>query len=283
MADERTIIVHPGAVHASTRHDAWTVAAVAVVVYALSSLLHEGLGHGGACVVMHGVPRELSSMHFDCGQLATRAAERIVAAGGTIATLFGGGLAFLLYKRAPRNAVWRYALWLFAAVNLMQGTGYFLYSGVGHIGDWAAVTDGWEPVLLWRAGLAVVGLALYLYATLSLFRALAPLAGEARPRGYRHALRLAVLPYMVGGALEIVAGMRNPGGLALVLISGAAASFGGTSGLAWGPQTLRGPRTPSVLLAVPVVIVKRSWAAIVIAITSAALFIMLFGRGLSFS
>ena len=279
------VLTHPGTVHASTRHDAWTVGAVAVIVFAVSSLLHEGLGHGGACLAVHGAARELSSMHFECALPdGAGTAERVVAAGGTIATLIGGGFALLLYHRLAdnANAVWRYALWLFAAVNLMQGTGYFLFSGVGNVGDWAAVTDGWEPAWLWRVGLAAVGLALYLVTTTTLFRALEPMVGEARPRRYHHALRLAGLAYVVGGVLEIVAGMRNPGGIMLVLLSGAAASLGGTSGLAWGPQTLRGPRTPSNMAAIPVELVERSWVTMLIGLVSAAVFISVFGRGLTF-
>jgi hypothetical protein len=165
----------------------------------------------------------------------------------------------------------------------MQGTGYFLYSGVGNIGDWAAVTEGWQPAWLWRVGLSAGGFALYMYTTISLFRALGPLVGDARPRRYRLALKLAMRPYLVGGVLAIVAGLRNPGGLELVLISGVAASFGGTSGLAWGPQTLRGPRTAAVEELIPVQLVGRSWVTIIAAIVTAAVFIDVLGRGLTFS
>jgi hypothetical protein len=274
-------IVHSTTTHATDQHDTLTVAAVAVIVYAISSLLHEGVGHGGACLAVHGVAQELSSMHFTCSLPPDAStAERVVAAAGTIATLLGGIIALLLAWFAPDNNVWRYTLWLFAAVNLMQGTGYLLYSGIGNIGDWAVVIDEWQPAWAWRAALAVSGFILYMITTIWLFRSLDPFVGEARPRRYTHALKLALLPYFVGGLLELAAGILNPGGLMLVLISGVAASFGGTSGLAWGPQTLRGKRTPSAMLEVPVTLIERSWLTVAVAIAVAAVFIAVFGPGL---
>ncbi len=261
-----------------------TVSAVAVIVYALSSLLHEGVGHGGGCLLVHAVPIELSSMDFQCSVMNDGTAPaRIVAAAGTIATLLGGSIALLLYRTWPRNSVWRYSLWLFAAVNLMQGTGYFLFSGIANIGDWADVIIGLELAWMWRVVLVVVGVVLYTITTVGAFRALDPFIGEARPRRYRHALRLGVVPYLVGAALEIAAGALNPAGLGLVLVSGAAASLGGTSGLAWGPQTLRGSSTPPDMLEIPVAVVERSWITIVLAMLTGTAFIAIFGKGLTFS
>jgi hypothetical protein len=277
-----------GGIHPVTpaRSDWVTIAAVAVLTYALGSVVHEGLGHGGACLIVGGIPRELSSMDFDCdlhGLGAT--AEKIVAAGGTIANLIVGLGALALYRRASvtSSPLWRFSLWLFAAVNLMQGTGYFLFSGVGGIGDWAVVIDGLEPPWLWRVVLAISGGALYFVTTTYLFNALGPLIGGARPDRYRRALGLATVSYIAGGALSLLAGFRNPAGLALVAISGAAASLGGTSGLAWGPQMLRGTPTASVDSPAndPPVIARR-WGVIAIAAAASVVFILILGHGVHF-
>ena len=50
------------------RPDLATVAAVAVVVHVSASLIHEGLGHGGACLLMGATPRLLTSMQFQGDQ-----------------------------------------------------------------------------------------------------------------------------------------------------------------------------------------------------------------------
>jgi hypothetical protein len=270
----------------TTRNDLLTVSIVAALTYALASIVHEGIGHGGACLIVGGIPRELSSMDFDCDVHGLGAvAEKIVAAGGTIANLIFGLGALALYRKAPRasSQLWRFSVWLFAAVNLMVGTGYFLFSGVGGIGDWAVVFDGLNPSWLWRAILAVVGAALYFVTTVYLFNALRPLIGEARPERYRRALELATVSYLAGGTLSLLAGFLNPAGLALVAISGAAASLGGTSGLAWGPQMLRGAPTaaadapPTYPEAIP-----RNWPVIALAGAMSILFIVILGHGVHF-
>jgi hypothetical protein len=178
---------------ATGRHDKLTVSAVAVIVYALASVLHEGVGHGGACLLVHGVPQEMSTMHFNCSLPdGAHVAERVVAAAGTVATIVGGMVALVLYFWNKGSCTLRYAFWLFAVVNLMQGTGYLLFSGVGNVGDWAVVISGAEPAWLWRTLLAVVGGASYYLVTRWMFEVLEPLVGEARPRRYEHGVRLAV-------------------------------------------------------------------------------------------
>jgi len=270
----------------TTRNDLLTVSIVAALTYALGSIVHEGIGHGGACLIVGGIPRELSSMDFDCDVHGLGAvAEKIVAAGGTIANLVFGLGALALYRKAPRasSQLWRFSVWLFAAVNLMAGTGYFLFSGVGGIGDWAVVIDGLEPSWLWRAILAVGGAALYFATTVYLFNALGPLIGEARPERYRRARGLATVSYIAGGALSLLAGFLNPSGLALVAISGAAASLGGTSGLLWGPQMLRGAPT-AVANAPPTdpEAIPRSWPVIALGGAMSILFVVVLGHGIHF-
>src|SRR5678816_1333640 len=82
------------------RLDPWTVAAIAVVTYAASNLVHEGLGHGGTCLLVGGRPEELTAVFFD-GDLDGLPASsgKWVAAGGSIANLAAAALAWacLLY------------------------------------------------------------------------------------------------------------------------------------------------------------------------------------------
>lgn len=268
---------------ATDRRDVATVVAVAVIVYALASVLHEGIGHALTCIAVGGRLQELSSMHVNCSiDDMDRAASRLVAAAGTIATLIGAGIGLLAF-RATSNArpVVKYFSWLFMAVNLFQGTGYWLFSGLGNIGDWSVVIRGLQPALVWRLLLAIVGGATYWLSVKFVFGALGPFIGGDIPGRYRRAVALSLVPYLAGAALSIGAGLLNrSGGVLLVLISGAAASLGGTSGLAWGTNFLRGadiPPSPVGPIAVP-----RNIPAIVTAIIVGIAFAIVLGPGLKF-
>ena len=114
--------------------DRLTIIALAVIACALASVVHEGVGHGGACVLSGGKPELLTSMQFqgDHRGLST-AAVKFIAAGGTIANLILAAIAIALLARTT-DATW-FFLWLNASINLMLASGYLLYSGVADIGD----------------------------------------------------------------------------------------------------------------------------------------------------
>jgi len=214
--------------------------AIAVVAYALANLVHEGLGHGGACLLAGGRPLALSAIHFEEDPSSLDAtAQKWVAAGGTIANVVVGVLA-LLALRASRSTSTpgRYFLWLLMTVNLLQAAGYWLFSGTFNIGDWAAVIAGLSPRWAFRLGLALLGGAAYVGVIVFSLRELAPFLGAGAERLPR-AVTLTLVPYLAGGILYVAAGFPNPVGWLLVLISAAAASFGGTSALAWMAQLLR--------------------------------------------
>lgn len=232
-----------GSVEGATewRPDAATVIAIAVVAYGAANLLHEGVGHGVACVLAGCRPEAMSSIHFS-GDYAgvTDGARRLVAAGGSIANAAAGGIAWWALARAtaPHTRVF---LWLFAFVNLLQATGYLLFSGLGDVGDWAAVVRGWTPAWAFRAGLAIVGAASYYWVARECARACAALVGAQAADRARRARGLAWTAYFTGGVLYCVSGALNPLGPLLLLISAAAASLGGTSALLWCMSFLRTP------------------------------------------
>jgi hypothetical protein len=162
-------------------------------------------------------------------------------------------------------------------VNLYTATGYFLFSGIGGIGDWGDFIQGLGPQWLWRIGLTIFGAATYLLAArISLFE-LRPLIGSNKEERYRRAVRLSAIPYFAGGILMCVAGSLNPKGAILILISAAASTFGGTSALMWTPQMLKsGTLIPYGPPAEPLPI-HRSWPLIVAACVIAIAFIGVLG------
>ena len=266
----------------SSRLDPWTVGAIAVAAYSIGNVVHEGLGHGGACVLVGGRPVELNAIFFECSEGLSPGGRRWLAAGGSIANLAVAALAWIAVQRVPR--AWgraRAFTWLLLAVNLLTAFGYLLFSGLGNIGDWAVVVRGLEPPLAWRGALSVAGALLYfLVAPRLLMPLLEPFLGPAAEERQVRARTLCLLPYVVGGLTFVTAGLLNPHGLYLVLISAAAASFGGTSLLAWYPG-LWARRPPVSAQALPLG-VPRSRAWLVGAAIALVLFVGVLGPGIRF-
>jgi len=260
--------------------DLLTVAAIAVIVDVSASLIHEGLGHGGACLLMGGTPRLLTSMQFQGDQqMLSGFAVRVISASGSIANAAAGMMAIMLLRRnrkQPRTG-W-FFWWLFATINLLQATGYLLYSGVGNIGDWAKVVAPLRPVWLWRVLLTVVGAGAYWAVTRWAMGRLGQHLSASPPGRVAEAYRYTLVAYVTGGLLSVAAGLFDPGGLVVVLISGVAASLGGTSALAWGPQLLHDPR-----LGMPTDMqlrVTRDVRWIVVSVLVAIAFVLVLGPGI---
>lgn len=260
---------------AAPSRDLATIIAISLIAFALSDFFHEGVGHGGACLLSGGHAQVLSTVHFECDL-----SNRFISAGGTLINLLAGFLCWMALRLAnPTRERWRYFLWLSMTVNLFQGTGYFLFSGVGNFGDWADVIHGLQPAWLWRTALATGGLVSYWFAV---WLALLELRQFLGPNDYHRgaAKDLTLVPYFTGGILSVIAGLFNPIGMILVAVSAAAASFGGTSGLAWMTQILGTPlvpKIPSRALTLP-----RSPILLVAAALTAAAFIGILGPSIHF-
>jgi hypothetical protein len=255
--------------------DVWTIVAIAIVATVCGDVIHEALGHGGACLLSGGHPLALSTVHFECN-----GEGRLVAAGGTIANLIAAVISWAVSRCVRQSTRWRYFFWLSMTINLYVAGGYFLFSGIANFGDWAGVIQGLSPAWLWRVGLTVLGAVTYLLFMWIALREMQPFLTKDRAERLRHARRLTLLPYFTDGILTCIAGAFNPVGPILIVVSAAAASFGGASGLAWMDEWLKGPLIPVSEFQMPPLTRSRVWmlAAAVLAIV----FIAILGPGLKF-
>ena len=208
--------------------DLWTMAAFGALAYMISNVLHEGFGHGGAAWLSGARQITVTSTYMDAGF-----DTRWVLAAGTLVNLAFGVLGLIALRAMRRAGVGlRLFVWVLTAFNLLLGTGYFLFSGVGGIGDWAEWMKGLSPVWAWRVGFALLGAVSYIASAWLLALSLTAILGlnEARMR------RMTWTMYFAGGLTACLAGVWNPMGWKLVLISAAASSLGGASGLLWIPS-----------------------------------------------
>lgn len=153
MTDQPTPTV---ATTAGTR-DLATIIAISIVAFSIANVLHEAVGHGGACVLTGGHARALSTVHFECDH-----DTRFIAAAGTLVNIITAFLSWIVLRSANRTHHYlRFFLWLLMTINSLGAAGYFLFSGVGNIGDWADVIQGMEPAWLWHVALTLVGAVSY--------------------------------------------------------------------------------------------------------------------------
>lgn len=249
------------------RHSKSTILALAVLASIAGSLLHEGLGHGVTAWLRGDLVTEWTSNHLDDVR-----PDRLVDAGGTLVNFVAGFLFYFAARAAGRRANLRYFLWILAALNLLNAAGYFLFSGVLNLGDWAQVIAGMPHSIALRTAMAVTGAMLYVAFLRWIVIALRPFCPSRA--AYNTTGRL---PYLGACAYMSLAGALDPLGFKLMLLSTIPAFFGGLSGFLWGDVFLRGQPQPAEGLTV-----RRSLAAEACAFVIGLLFLLTVARGIEF-
>ncbi len=129
--------------------------------------------------------------------------------------------------------------------------------------------------------MTIFGAAGYMLTARFSLLELRPLIGSDKEQRFVRAVQLSKTPYFTGGMLACIAGSLNPQGFILVVLSAAASTFGGTSGLLWIVDWLKGDRIPLGSEPEPGPIL-RSWPWTVTAFVLALAFIVVLGPGVHF-
>jgi hypothetical protein len=249
------------------QHSKATIISMAVIASGIATLLHEGVGHGVVAWLRGDIPTELTSNH-----LSTLRPDRWVDAGGTLVNLVAGAASLLISRRAGDRANIRYFFWILAALNLLPGAGYFLFSGILGLGDWNEVILGLPQQAALRIGMTVFGVGLYLMVVRLLAVFVRPFAPD-RPT-YNIVGRF---PYYAACLFSCAAGALDPLGLKLFFLSTVPAAFGGSSGLLWADGLMPGA-APDLKL-----VVHRALAWWIAAVVLGIFYVVFLGQGIQFS
>ena len=254
------------------KDDAITVIAISSLAYIIQDVAHEGLGH--AVVAWASGARHIT---ISTVALQSDIGTRWISASGTLVNLVLAAIFWFLLRALPHvKPATRYFFVLNLAAALFTGTGYFFYSGVANFGDWAAVIAGMEPHWAWRVGLVVLGTITYYASMLLVARQFQSFQGAGGSR----IRRLSWTPYITEGVVSLLAGLLNPAGLFYVLVSALPSTLGANAGLVCLPFVMQGWGARKTE---PVGPIGRSVAWIVAGGVASGLFILVLGRGLTFS
>jgi hypothetical protein len=239
---------------------------MAVIGSAMAAFLHEGIGHGVTAWLLGDGPTELTSNH-----LSSARDSPLVLAGGTVVNAIAGTVALVVSRRLGDRTNTRYFLWLLGALNLLPAAGYFLFSGIGGLGDWYEMVKNSPHQGMWRIAMTVFGAAFTLVAVRVLAVGVRPFVFT--PATYNTVGRL---PYFAACSFSCAAGALDPLGLKLLLMSTIPAAFGGSSGLLWADSLM--PKTYSGRL----LTVQRSVRWWIAALAIGIPYIAVLGRGIQF-
>lgn len=255
-----------------------TILAVGMVVYLVKNVLHEGLGHGGTCVLVGCEPEGLSSAWFlgESDHLSVWAG-RAIKAGGTIANLAFAAVLLLVWRATARmraaGGALAYFVWLSIVANLLSGGGYMMVDPIGNFGDWSAFLEGLTPQLPIRLAIIACGVAISLAGLGFGARTIGTLVGPTDRR--RRGRWLCLGPYVVGGIVFPLAAAFNPGG-PMFMVTSALATLGGTAWLVWLAFLVK-PQTADATEAKPI---ERSIGWIVAGVLAAAITVFVLGPGI---
>jgi hypothetical protein len=250
---------------------ALTLAAIGTLAYISCDLLHELVGHGGACLATGGQPATFSTVHFQC----RGGWQPGVCSAGIVFNIIAGAALWLIVRRNANLSIHvHYFVWLAMAYNLFTGWGYVVSSSLSNSGDLAnafrAVPLAWH----WRAMAAPVGVLFYVLSTWIAAAQMRHLIGPGYPA---RLWRLILIPYFGSAVAACAAGALNHIMGARLAITLAVSTTLGSWGFLLVPLVLLTSRTTPAP-APPAI--PRSLGWIVAAVLAAAVFVGVVGPGL---
>jgi hypothetical protein len=257
-----------------------TVIAIAAIAISLTVALHEGV-HALACVGVGGDLEAYSALAVSC-DAQTVLQEKVVAGSAPFYNLIMGIGLWLVVRRSRKlsSETW-YFLWLFMLMNLLYGSGYFMFSGIAGVGDIAGVISGWEPGWMWRVLTTIVGSFMFMFFVWLALKEFGTMVGGDPSEQIKRANKLSIISYVTSLVVVLIAGLFNPlGFLSLPVTAGLLAALGGLSPLLWMMQWFQAKMFTRVDKQ-PLEI-HRKWQWIGVAIVVVFIYTFVLGRTLYF-
>ncbi|MEM7030789.1 MAG: hypothetical protein AAF629_14580 [Chloroflexota bacterium] len=254
--------------------------AIAALSVSLTVAFHEGI-HALSCIIVGSDLQEYGALHVDCAS-STITQSKIVAGSASLANLVLGTICLIILRRSSQqNSAWQFFLWLFMLMNWLNGTGYWMFSGIANIGDWAKVIEGWTPHWVWRVLMTILGTGTFMGCVWVALRVLGTIIGGSKDEQIRRAVKLGALSYIASILVILGAGLLHPyGPTSLPVIAGLIAVCGSQSPLLWMMQWFRAKSF--IKLSGPSLEIHRSWSWVMSSVIVTSIYIFILGRTIYF-
>ena len=191
--------------------DGLTLVAIGAIAISFTVAFHEGI-HALTCLAVGGDLLEYSALYEECDS-PTAIQAKIVAGSAPTLNLLAGTMFWLILRgwKRPPSKTW-FLLWLLMMMNWFYGAGYFIFSGLSNIGDWAVVIEGWEPSGLIRVFMVIAGILLYFLFIRQGLNLFGQMLGGNADEQLGRANKFFIVPYVTAFAVVLVAGFFCPYG-----------------------------------------------------------------------
>lgn len=225
--------------------------------------------------------REFTALHVSCDCDAVWK-SKVVAGSAAVANVVLGTLLWVAMRRSDRWAGdFRLFGWLLVLMNWLGGAGYWMFSGIANVGDWATVIAGWQPHGAWRVGMSLAGAAVYTLFTWLATHELGRILGGTPGAQVAVAAKFGLIAYLTSASVAFSAGLFHPQGISgLPAVAALMAALGAMSPLIWLPQWFRADhfaKRPG-----PPAIVDRRWPWLAAGAAAAFVYAVVLGRGIRF-
>ncbi len=258
-----------------------TVVAIAAIAISLNVAFHEGV-HALACVTVGGQLLEYSALYESCDS-PTALQAKIVAGSAPTLNLMAGGLLWIILRYSRNwSSETQFFIWLLMLMNWFYGAGYFIFSGIANIGDWAVVINGWEPSWLWRVLMVIVGtMCFLLFVRVGLKEFGKMVGGGDANEQVSRAHKLCIRSYITAFVVVLMAGYFCPyGPLSLPVTAGLFAVLGALSPFLWMTRWFRLSRFEK--LDKEPLEIHRKWQWLVASSIVVFIYVFILGRTLYF-
>jgi hypothetical protein len=208
-----------------------TAVAIAAIAISLTVAFHEGI-HAITCVTVGGNLQEYSALYATCNS-STVLQAKLVAGSAPTYNLIAGFLSWVVIRTSRRQSSETILfLWLFMLMNWFWGAGYFIFSGIANVGDWAVAINGWEPSWLWRVLMTIVGTILYIFFIRIGLKEFGKIFGGNADEQIHRTNKFFILTYTTSFVVILIAGFFCPFGFVsppvtagLLAVAGALSPF----------------------------------------------------------